>query len=58
MLDMCGILNTLDLIYIVGIPIILFLLLKTERRSRNRLDKIIKELQETNDILSRQLAKK
>lgn len=58
MLDMCGILNTMDLIYIIGIPIILFLLLKTERRSRRRLDKIVEELQETNKILTRQLADK
>lgn len=45
-------LNILDIIYLISIPIILFLLLKTERNSRKRLDNIVNELKETNRLLS------
>ena len=47
-------LNLLDIIYVVSIPIILFLLLKTEKNSRRRLDAIVTELKQTNKLLKNQ----
>lgn len=43
--------NVIDIFYLVTIPIILFMLLRTERRSRRRLDRIITELKQANEYL-------